>query len=105
MVAHLAHADLVKECVKEHNHSVLASMPPFSDMRKEQVGRQLRTNEYLNCLHEVDGRINGMHPLAFAAKANSADTPNYWQAMNCPDTHLFIEAMKAAMEQMENLDA
>eukprot|EP00957_Ditylum_brightwellii_P034588 2622524-Ditylum_brightwellii.AAC.3 len=46
-----------------------------------------------------------MNPLAFAAKASSSDMPNYWHAMNCPDTHLFIEAMKAEMTHMENLDA
>eukprot|EP00957_Ditylum_brightwellii_P136708 10425234-Ditylum_brightwellii.AAC.1 len=46
MVAQLAHTESVKEGVKIHNHRVLASMPPFSDMRKEQVERQLRTIEY-----------------------------------------------------------
>eukprot|EP00957_Ditylum_brightwellii_P106011 8087104-Ditylum_brightwellii.AAC.1 len=105
MVAHLAHTDLVKEHVKIHNHSVLASMPPFSDMKKELVGRQLRTIEYLNCLQKVDDRINEMHPLVFVAKANSANIPNYWQAMNHPNNHMFIEAMKPEMEQIENLDA
>eukprot|EP00957_Ditylum_brightwellii_P084926 6457766-Ditylum_brightwellii.AAC.1 len=38
------------------HHSVLASMPPFSDMRKEQVGRQFRTIDYWNCL--INGKVN-----------------------------------------------
>eukprot|EP00957_Ditylum_brightwellii_P208559 15358033-Ditylum_brightwellii.AAC.1 len=41
--------------------------------------------EELNSLYDVDGYVNGPHPLAFAAKADVMDTPNYWQAMHQPD--------------------
>eukprot|EP00957_Ditylum_brightwellii_P128414 9793916-Ditylum_brightwellii.AAC.1 len=33
------------------------------------------------------------------------DTPNYWQAMNRPDAHLFEEAMEREMEAMTKLNA
>eukprot|EP00957_Ditylum_brightwellii_P120974 9226667-Ditylum_brightwellii.AAC.1 len=33
--------------------------------------------EEINNLHELDGYVNGTHPLAFTARANAADTPTY----------------------------
>ena len=54
---------------------------------------------------ELDGFINGTHPLALAARANVADTPNYWQAMNCADAELFERAMLEEMKALEDLKA
>eukprot|EP00957_Ditylum_brightwellii_P079536 6047609-Ditylum_brightwellii.AAC.1 len=33
------------------------------------------------------------------------DTPNYWQAMNRPDTDLFIDARKVEMDALDQLKA
>eukprot|EP00957_Ditylum_brightwellii_P052852 4006929-Ditylum_brightwellii.AAC.1 len=86
-----------------HDNYLLASMPPYKDMRAGCMSKQVHEAEYCNWLHEVDGYVNGTHPLAFAAKANCADMPNIWQVMNCPDAHLFVEAMQVEMDQMDKL--
>jgi hypothetical protein len=54
---------------------------------------------------DEDGISLGMHPLAFAAGANSDDTPNFHQAMNGPDAEGFYEAMQKEIEQLESMDA
>ena len=45
-----------------------------------------------------------MHPLAFAAKVNNEDTPNFHQVMNGPDAEGFYKAMGKEMEQLESKD-
>ncbi len=50
-----------------------------------------------------DGLLTELHPLAFAAKADSEDTMNYHQAMNSPDADGFYKAMEAELEQLESL--
>jgi len=51
-----------------------------------------------------DGLLNALHPMAFAAKANSDDTPNFHQALNGPDSQGFYEAMEKEIEQLESMD-
>ena len=62
----------------------------------------------LSLLHEdkidEDNILNGLHPLAFMAKANAEDTPNYYQAMNGPDAEGFYKAMQDEMESLESMD-
>ena len=43
---------------------------------------------------------NDIHPLAFAAKLNNADTPNYREAMNGPNQAGFRLAMKDKWDQL-----
>ena len=52
-----------------------------------------------------EGYLNGVHPLAFATRANSADTPNFHKAMTGPDSYEFMKAMDAEVDALENLDA
>eukprot|EP00957_Ditylum_brightwellii_P100446 7656632-Ditylum_brightwellii.AAC.1 len=56
-------------------------------------------------MQDLDGYVNAVHPLAFAAKANALNTPNYYQAMNQPDAPLFVNAMEEEMAAMEALEA
>eukprot|EP00957_Ditylum_brightwellii_P173538 13212427-Ditylum_brightwellii.AAC.1 len=105
MVAHPSFMEPIKAREAAHDKYVQASMPPFTDMRVACMNEQVRETEYCNCLHEVDGYANGTHPLVFAAKANCKDTPNFWQATNFPDAHLFVEAMQVEMDQMDKLGA
>ncbi|GFH61161.1 hypothetical protein CTEN210_17637 [Chaetoceros tenuissimus] len=46
-----------------------------------------------------------LHPIAFAARANAADTPTYREAMNSEDREQFVEAMKKEMDQLTDMDA
>eukprot|EP00957_Ditylum_brightwellii_P069897 5308082-Ditylum_brightwellii.AAC.1 len=57
----------------------------------------------LSKIHEVDRYVNGEHPFALAAKANAMDTPNYWQAMNRPDSDLFVDVMQEEMDALDQL--
>jgi hypothetical protein len=43
---------------------------------------------------------DNIHPLAFAAKLNDADTPNYREALNGPDQAGFCLAMKDEWDQL-----
>ena len=47
---------------------------------------------------------NDIHPLAFAAKLNNDDTPNYREAMNGPDQAGFRLAMKDEWDQLLKKD-
>eukprot|EP00957_Ditylum_brightwellii_P178512 13598153-Ditylum_brightwellii.AAC.1 len=69
--------------VEAHNHAFLACLPSYKDVCSSQVDSQ-----------DLDGYVNAVHPLAFVAKANALDTPNYYQAMNRPDAPLFVKAME-----------
>eukprot|EP00957_Ditylum_brightwellii_P162574 12379950-Ditylum_brightwellii.AAC.1 len=73
------------------------------NMQATCVDSHLRCIEALNVMHDVDGLANGVRPLAFAAKVNAMDTPTYFQAMNCPNAHLFVKAMEEEMAAMEEL--
>ena len=53
---------------------------------------------------DEEGLLTTLHPLAFAAKANNDDTPNFYQAMNGPDAEGFYQAMGKEMEQLESKD-
>jgi Reverse transcriptase (RNA-dependent DNA polymerase) len=56
-------------------------------------------------LFDVDDEIQtGTHPLAFAAKINSADLPKYHEAMNSPERDEWIKAMEAELDQLEKMD-
>eukprot|EP00957_Ditylum_brightwellii_P200735 15302692-Ditylum_brightwellii.AAC.1 len=59
----------------------------------------------MNLMHDVGGYVNRLHPLAFAAKANAFDTPNYYQAINRPDVPLFMDATKEELDMLEALEA
>lgn len=49
--------------------------------------------------------LDGIHPFAFSAKANSEDTLNYREAMSSPDAEGFREMMKKEIEGLEEFDA
>jgi hypothetical protein len=53
---------------------------------------------------DEDGLLDNLHPLAFAAKANNEDTPNYHQAMNGPNSEGYRKAMVEEIESLESLD-
>eukprot|EP00957_Ditylum_brightwellii_P118044 9002732-Ditylum_brightwellii.AAC.1 len=97
--------ELIEARVAAHYNYVLVSMPPYKYVKAACMSKQVREAEYRYCLHEVDGYINRTHPLVFAAKANYADMPNFWQAMNQPDAHLFMKAIQVEVDQMNKLDA
>ena len=49
--------------------------------------------------------MHGLHPFAFAARANAEDTPYYNEAMAGPDREGFIEAMKTELNQLADMKA
>jgi Reverse transcriptase (RNA-dependent DNA polymerase) len=67
---------------------------------------QLCQMELYEAMHKdaEDGLLSVIHPLAFAAKANNDDTPNYYQAMNGLDAEGYYKAMGDEMESLEKLD-
>eukprot|EP00957_Ditylum_brightwellii_P017187 1295666-Ditylum_brightwellii.AAC.1 len=65
--------------VTTHDNYMLASMPPYKDTRAACMSKQAQET------------------------ANCADMPNFWQVMNHPDVHLFMEAMQVEMDQMDKL--
>jgi hypothetical protein len=64
--------------------------------------RQMRVLESFHC--DEDGILSLLHPLAFAARANNDDSPNFYQAMNGPDAEGYYEAMIQEIEQLETKD-
>jgi hypothetical protein len=84
--------------------ALIASLMLFDDGTK---ALSMEAEVYSSMLQESideDGLLTELHPLAFAAKANSEDTMNYHQAMNSPDADGFYKAMEAKLEQFESLD-
>jgi hypothetical protein len=72
---------------------------------KEITTSQLKQIEVLNSIAmDEDGLLTSIHPLAFAAKANNDDSPNFYQAMNGPDAEGYYEAMVKELEQLETKD-
>ena len=51
---------------------------------------------------DEDGLLDSIHPLAFAAKANAEDTPNFHQAMNSEDAEGFFRAMEEEYDLLES---
>ena len=49
--------------------------------------------------------LEGIHPFAFAARANAEDTPNYTEAMASPDAEGFREAMQLEIDQLQSMQA
>ena len=49
--------------------------------------------------------LHGLHPLAFSARANTADTPRFHEAMSSQDREGFIEAMRAELDQLSSMNA
>ena len=49
----------------------------------------------------VNGTIEDWDPMALAAKANDADTPNWNEAMNGPDAEGFMEACRKELATLE----
>ena len=59
----------------------------------------------LNMLKTYDfdeGTIESWHPLALAAKANDADTPNWNQAMNGPNAEGFWKACEKELDTLQS---
>eukprot|EP00957_Ditylum_brightwellii_P086018 6544312-Ditylum_brightwellii.AAC.2 len=76
MIAHPSFTDSIEARVAAHDNYMLASIPPYKDMR-----------------------------AACMTKANCARRLNFWQAMSCPDVHVFVEAMQVVMDQMDKVGA
>jgi hypothetical protein len=51
---------------------------------------------------DEEGLLTTLHLLAFTAKANNEDTPNYSQTMNGPDALGYMEVMEKEMQQLED---
>jgi len=51
---------------------------------------------------DEDGMLDGIQPLAFAAKANSEDTPNFYQAMNSDDAEGYYQAMEQEFQLLND---
>ena len=57
--------------------------------------------EAYSIYQRLDGDLDiltGLHPLAFAVRANAEDTPRFHEAMRSPDREGLIEAMKEEVE-------
>ena len=57
----------------------------------------------LEMLHSYDaehGTLEQWHPMALAARANDADTPNWNEAMNGPNAEGFWEAIRKEIETL-----
>jgi hypothetical protein len=71
----------------------------------KQVNSQVEMMKMIETyLTDEEGTLSTLHPLAFAAKVNNEDTPNYHQAMNGPDAEGYYEAMQKEMDQLEEED-
>eukprot|EP00957_Ditylum_brightwellii_P109900 8383060-Ditylum_brightwellii.AAC.1 len=66
---------------------------------------QVRLMEEISTMWDIDGYVNAIHPLAFAARVNALDAPTYHQVMNRPDAELFVKATEEEMEAMYGLNA
>jgi len=84
------------------NIGCLASMP---DRIRDTYQKKMYDTLHVELYDDRAGYLTALHPLAFAAKANSEDTPRFAEAMNGPDREGFIEAMKAEIEQLNKMDA
>jgi hypothetical protein len=107
--------NFVKEFEKDFGvlsdeEAFIASLPlVFS--ADDEMRVQLPTESIESIVHrsmlaediDDDDILLNLHPLAFAARANSDDTPNFHQAMNGPDAEGFYKAMEQEMEQLESL--
>ncbi len=51
---------------------------------------------------DEDGVLDGIHSLAFVAKANSKDTPNFYQAMNSDDAEGYYHAMEQEFDLLDS---
>jgi hypothetical protein len=61
----------------------------------KHLGSQMTQFDVIESLMvDEDGFLTTLHPLAFAAKANNENTPNYSQAMNGLDALGYMEAME-----------
>eukprot|EP00957_Ditylum_brightwellii_P064088 4862012-Ditylum_brightwellii.AAC.1 len=80
-------------------------MPSFNDIHKSQKDSQVRLIEEIGKMQDIDRYVNAVHPLAFAAKVNALDTPNYYQAMNRSDAEFFVKAMIEEMAALYDLNA
>lgn len=75
----------------------------LEDTHKESPSLKLHKALILANTDE-EGLLMDLHPLAFAAKANSEDLPNFHQAMNGPDAEGYLKAMDLEIEQLLEKD-
>ena len=75
------------------------------DSKSDSMTRQFEVYSIYQTLDADPDIRTGIHPFAFAARANAEDTPRYHEAMRSPDREGFIEAMKKEMESLASLDA
>ena len=76
--------------------------PVITDLKTVQAKQVL-----LTMLHEYDidnHTLEQWHPMALAAKANDADTPNWNQAMNGPNADGFWEACRKELDTLVDME-
>ena len=73
--------------------------------KSNYLTRQFDVLHSFKCDDYDEDIIHGMHPLAFAARANAEDTPRFHEAMSSQDREGFIEAMKAELDQLSQMKA
>jgi len=64
--------------------------------------------DILHCMKLDDDNpeiLHVQHPFAFAARANTEDTPRFRKAMSSLDRKGFIKAMNLEIEQLNNMEA
>ena len=82
-----------------HGLSWSTNLSDYKSMDTKRVMLQmLRHYDYVN------GTLGEFHPMALAAAANDADTPNWTQAMNGPHAEGFWEACKLEVKTLEDMD-
>ena len=55
--------------------------------------------------HVMDGTTEEMHPLIFAAAANSQDNPTWEEAMNGPNKQGYWKACETEIKTLESKDS
>ena len=73
----------------------------MSDMRSPQ-GKRVMLEIVKEC-DSLNKTLESWHPMALAAKANDADTPNWNQAMNGPNAQGFWEACRKELDTLEKM--
>ena len=96
--------NMLQEFKLPHPHDIFLVSRDGSDTPKPDSNTSMH-----NLLDEFytdsDGLLNETHPFAFAAKANSDDTPSFHDAMYGPDSEGFYKAMEDEITTLEGMEA
>jgi hypothetical protein len=81
-----------------NEEAFLANLEARTEGTKHLDSQMTQFDVIESLMVDEDGFLTTLHPLAFAAKANNKNTPNYSQAMNGLDALGYKEAMEKEMQ-------